>query len=81
MVSLLVVDMFNIFCLMHSIRLGTYGVDISKTFVFFTRSAPREPVTRSLQNVLCKLLVFNDTQLGQRNGPTTRYATHFVDVR
>jgi hypothetical protein len=57
------------------------GVSISKTFVFFTLCAPGELVTRSLQNVFRKLLVFNDTQLGQRNGPTPRYATHFVDIR
>ena len=79
--SLLIVDMLYIFCLVSGMRFSAYGVGVSKTFVFFTRRTPSELVPRSLQNVFGKLLVFNHTQLGQRNGPTSRYATYFVDVR
>jgi hypothetical protein len=59
MECVLVVDMFNIYCLVLGVRLSTYGVDISKAFEFFTRLVPSKLVPMSLQNVFCKLLVIN----------------------
>ena len=80
-VCLLVVDMLNIFSLVSNMGFGAYRADVSKTFVFLTRRTPGKFDPMSLQNVLCKLLVFYYTQLGQRYGPTSHYATHFIDVR
>ena len=60
-VCLLVVDMLNVISLVYSKGLSAYRVDVSKTFVFLTRCTPGKFVTRSLQNVFRKLLVFNYT--------------------
>ena len=81
MVRLLVVDMLNVFCLVSSMGFGAYRMGISKTFVFFTCRTLGKLVHGSLQNVFRKLLVFNYILLGQRNGPTSSFATYFVDVR
>jgi hypothetical protein len=40
-----------------------YMVGVSKTFVLLTLCTPNKLVPMPLQNVLCKLLVFNYTQL------------------
>ena len=65
MMCLLVVDMLNIFSLVSCMRLCAYRMGISKTFVFFTCRTPGELVSMCLQDVFCKMLVFNHTQLGQ----------------
>ena len=73
-------QILNVFFVVFSMGFSAYRVSVSKTFVFLTCRTLGELVPKSLQNVFKKLLVFNYTQLGQRNGPTSRYATHFVDV-
>ena len=80
-VRLLVVDMLNVFSLVSNMGFVAYKMGISKIFVFLTYHTPGKLVPKSLQNVFCNLLVFYYTQLGQRNGPTSNFATHFVDVR
>ena len=77
---LLVVDMLDVFSLVSRVGFNACRMVVSKAFVFLTCRTLDKLVLRSLQNVFRKLLVFSYTQLEQRNGPTLRSATHFVDV-
>ena len=80
MVCVLVVHML-ILVLVSSMAFSAYRMHVSKTCIFLRSHAPSEYLPRSLQNVLCKLLIFNHTQLEPKNESTSQFFAHFFDVR
>ena len=79
-VCLLVVDILDVFFLVYGMEVPI-GWASQRPLYFSHAVHPSKFVPKSLQYVFRKLLVFNYTQLGQRYGPTSRYATHVIDIR
>lgn len=57
MVRLPIVHMLNMYFLVSSMGFNTYMMHVSKPIVFLTSCAPSNFVPKSLQTVLCELLI------------------------